>query len=401
MTNNTKYKQTEIGGIPENWKETTLGGTATFHYGKGLPQKARVDGGVPVFGSSGPTGYHNEALVNEPGYIIGRKGTVGTVYYSEEPFFPIDTVYYATQSDISCDFNFFYYLLKYLKLNELNSDSAVPGLNRKAAYSQKVRLPKSIAEQKQIASILSSLDDKIELNRKMNKTLEEIGKALFKHWFVDFEFPDENGKSYKSSGGKMVNSKIGEIPKGWEIKKISSLLELVKDGYRGNNKIDKIPYLPIDKIESESLGINEIASHEDAKSSLTKFKENDILFGAMRPYFFKVAIAPFDGLTRTTCFVLRPKDHNYLSFLLFYIFRQKFIDTATTRSQGSTIPYAKWSGSLSDLPIPTPPLLLVMSFNEIISSQIEKIKFSYFNSQALQSLRDSLLPRLMSGRLRV
>lgn len=116
--------------IPKNWQITTLGGTAKLNYGKGLPETVRSEGGVPVYGSSGISGYHSDALVKEEGYIIGRKGTVGAVYYSPKPFYPIDTVYYTTKSDIKCNFKFLYFLLKNLKLNKLNSDSAVPGLNR-------------------------------------------------------------------------------------------------------------------------------------------------------------------------------------------------------------------------------------------------------------------------------
>ena len=177
----------------------------------------RLSGDIPVYGSSGITGLHNKAFVNEEGYIIGRKGTVGSIYYSPLPFFPIDTVYYLTRNDIQSDFNYFYYLLKTLGLDKLNFDSAVPGLNREMAYSLPIIIPEDKEEQRAIARVLSSFDDKIELLREQNKTLEATAQAIFKEWFVKFNFPNDEGKPYKDSGGKMVNSEFGEIPEGWKV----------------------------------------------------------------------------------------------------------------------------------------------------------------------------------------
>ena len=106
----------------------------------------------------------------------------------------------------------------------MNSHAAVPGLNREDVYSLKKAIP-LLYEQKAIAKILSDLDEKIEVNRKINEILEELGQTLFKRWFVDFEFPDEKGKPYRSSGGEMTESELGEIPKEWEIKTLSDISE--------------------------------------------------------------------------------------------------------------------------------------------------------------------------------
>src|SRR3989344_1853135 len=200
-TTNTQLKE---------WWETTLGQIVVFHYGKGLTADVRQEGRVPVYGSSGVTGYHNESLVKEVGYIIGRKGTVGSIYFSDQPFYPIDTVYYLTKKDIQCDFRFFFYLLQTLGLDRLNFDSAVPGLSRETAYSLAIKIPKSDIEQKSIAAVLSSLDDKIELLRRQNETLEQIAQAIFNEWFVK-----------KAEGGK--------LPEGWRVGVLGDVLD-VKGG---------------------------------------------------------------------------------------------------------------------------------------------------------------------------
>jgi len=176
----------------DGWELRKLDNEIELCYGKSLPEKDRVHGNFPVFGSNGIIGYHNEYLVDGPGIIIGRKGSVGEVVYSEKNFWPIDTTYFVKLKR-GGDIRFWYYFLKTQKLSRMNTHSAVPGLNRNQVYDLKACIP-PISEQKSIASILSSLDDKIELNHRMNKTLESIAQAIFKHWFIDFEFPNEEGK---------------------------------------------------------------------------------------------------------------------------------------------------------------------------------------------------------------
>jgi type I restriction enzyme S subunit len=188
MTQKQVFKETEIGNTPENWKERKIGDCIELIYGKGLPERQRKKGNIPVFGSNGIVGFHNEAIVKSPGIIIGRKGSVGEITFSKLDFWPIDTTYYV-QTKQGNDIGFWYYFLKTLGLNQMNTHSAVPGLNRDNVY-EIVRTIPNFIEQRTIASILGSLDDKIALNRSMNSTLEAIGQALFRRWFVDFEFPD-------------------------------------------------------------------------------------------------------------------------------------------------------------------------------------------------------------------
>ena len=184
---------TELGNaaVPErpnrkdDWRQVSLGDFAPFSYGKSLPVRRRNPSGrVPVVGSGGIVGYHDSALTDGPAIIIGRKGTVGAVHYTNGPSWPIDTTFYVTGDDAEL-VRFKYYALKTLGLDQMNSDSAVPGLNRNAAHARELLVPDE-SEQRRIARILGTLDDKIELNRRMNGTLEEMARALFKSWFVDF-----------------------------------------------------------------------------------------------------------------------------------------------------------------------------------------------------------------------
>jgi type I restriction enzyme S subunit len=155
--------------MKSGWKEVRLGDVVTLNYGKALISANRIDGTIPVYSSAGITGYHNNPLVSSEGIIVGRKGTVGTVYYSPKPFFCIDTAYYILPSE-NYSLKYMYYRIRSLGLENFNEDSAVPGLNRDTAYSQIFLLP-SLPEQQFIAAILSCLDNRIENNMKINHHL--------------------------------------------------------------------------------------------------------------------------------------------------------------------------------------------------------------------------------------
>jgi type I restriction enzyme S subunit len=379
----TKFKQTEIGEIPEEREVVSLGQIVKLHYGKSLPERSRVDGNVPVYGSSGKTGFHNEPLVNEPGYIIGRKGTIGSIYYSKQPFYPIDTTYFVTKSDVKCDFKFFYYLLKTLDLDKLNSDSAVPGLNRDRAYSQKFSLPKSTEEQQQIASILSSLDDKIELNRRMNKTLEEIGKALFKRWFVDFEFPNENGEPYKSSGGEMVESELGMIPKGWKITRLGNIIEIAS-GKRPDDKSDiKTEYyhIPI-------IGASGIMGY----TSKVLFYKRIICIGRVGTLGIVQKIN-YPCWVSDNSLVIKADNYEFVYHMLSSI-------DFSVYNVGSTQPLITQS-SIKEILVPIPSQEVLQRFEETVAKMRLQIESNYKEILTLAEIRDLLLPRLMSGKIRV
>lgn len=166
------------------WIKCAVGDIVTLHYGKGLPASKRVRGNIPVYSSAGLTGYHDKALVDSEGLVIGRKGTIGKVYKSEKPFFAIDTAYYIKPNDKKYSLNFMFYFFQQLGLEDLNEDSAVPGLNRNTVYSQKISFP-SLEEQKAIAEVLSSLDDKIDLFHRQNETLSALAETIFRQWFVE------------------------------------------------------------------------------------------------------------------------------------------------------------------------------------------------------------------------
>ena len=170
----------------KNWQSITLGDFVTLQRGHDLPETERKPGKVPVLGSFGVTGYHNEAKAKGPGVTVGRSGaSFGVVSYSPIDYWPLNTALYVTDFHGN-DESFAYYFLTSIDFTPYNSGSAQPSLNRNYIHPMPVKIPPR-PEQSAIAHILGSLDDKIELNRQMNATLEAIARAIFKSWFVDFD----------------------------------------------------------------------------------------------------------------------------------------------------------------------------------------------------------------------
>ena len=185
--------------MPEGWKTYKLCDVAEIKYGK--DHKHISKGNIPVYGSGGIMRYGNKALYDKESILIPRKGTLSNLFYVNQPFWSVDTMFY-TKIKSEVDGKYLFYLIKTLDLAGMNVGSAVPSLTTDLLNKIKISLP-TLSEQSRIASILSSLDDKIELNLQMNKTLESIAQAIFKEWFIDFRFPGFDGEF------------VDGLPRGW------------------------------------------------------------------------------------------------------------------------------------------------------------------------------------------
>ena len=240
----------------------------------------------------------------------------------------------------------------------------------------------SLGKQEQIAKILLSLDDKIELNNAINHNLQQQARAIYREWFVDF-IPND-----------------GIMPIDWKMGRLKDILRLKRNAIKVGDE-PWLPYLPIDVIPMNSFALSEVRPNAEAQSSLITFDTDDIVIGAMRVYFHRVVLAPCRGITRTTCFVLAPYDSDYFAFGLLCCDQDTTIDYAQTTSKGSTMPYAVWDGGLGDMEIVIPPRAVAQKFNDIVKPMLRQIKASYFENFNLRNMRDALLPKLMNGEIDV
>jgi len=333
--------------------------------------------------------------LNNTTLLVSINGTLGNVatYNGEKIILGKSACYFNVSENVDKNFIKYIIISDFFKeyIQGYSTGTTIKNIGLKQMRNFKFFLP-PLQEQKAIAATLSCLDDKIELNNRMNQTLEEMAQAIFKSWFVDFEpFQD----------GEFVDSELGRIPKGWRVGELGEFLENIKASVKANPNINGVPYVPIDTISKYSLGLRDFKSGKEAKSSLISFLKDDILIGAMRVYFHKVAIAPFDGITRTTCFVLRSKQSFFLSYSLLLCNTDDLIEYANKTSKGSTMPYAIWKGGIQQYKIVIPTNDVLQKFHYLLYPVLVKIRDGLFENQKLKQLRNTLLPKLMSGEVRV
>ena len=302
------------------------------------------------------------------------------------------------------DPNFVYYLAISQRIREIAIQSMVGTSGRQRAQADVIanyetKLP-PLPEQKVIARILSSLDDKIELNNRMNKTLEEIAQTLFKRWFVDFEFPDVNGNPYRSSGGKMVDSELWMIPEGWNVGTVKDVIVPKRKAYNPSITLSEANYIGLEHMPRKSIALTDWGNSSDITSTKSCFDKGDILFGKLRPYFHKVGVAPISGICSTDILVLNSKGIDSFGFAVCLASSDAFVSFADMASEGTKMPRAKWS-HMETYSHVIPPNTLLRVFNEIVKPALEIIISNIHTSRTLAILRDTLLPKLMSGEIRV
>jgi len=250
-----------------------------------------------------------------------------------------------------------------------------------------------------IAGILSAYDELMENSQRRIRLLEAMARALYREWFVHFRIPAEVLTKAGASRIKLVASPLGPIPHGWKVKKLGDVVTYNRRATKPGSHLEDRRYVPIDCLPSKSLALLEAEPIEEAQSSLQLFEKGDILFGAMRAYFHKVAVAPFNGVTRTTCFVFKPTQPEWKAFATMTVFEEATVAYANSHSQGATIPYAVWDGSLSEMPLVLPPDDLLRQFEKVVAPMLAHISQSFFTLNNLRRTRDLLLPRLLSGQV--
>ncbi|WP_075793719.1 restriction endonuclease subunit S [Massilia putida] len=290
------------------------------------------------------------------------------------------------------------------------SGSVVSHIRVGDCFKFKLALP-PLRIQREIANLLGALDDRITLLRETNATLEAIAQALFKSWFVDFDPVRAKMEGCAPEGmdeataalfpDNFEESEFGAVPRGWRVGALGDILKLRNERVQPSELTASLPYVPIENISTKSPFLQEYKSGQEANSSLVLFKKGDVLFGAMRPYFHKVCSAPFDGVTRTTVFTLMPVNPSVAAFALFQAYQDGTVEYATQHSEGSTIPYAKWRNSMELMPITMPPESLQIAYSKVVTSFVERANLNILQAQKLATLRDTLLPRLISGQLRI
>ena len=386
-------ERVELEWVKSGWEETTLGEFSPFLYGKSLPENIRREGNIPVVSSSGVTGRHDTALVQTKGIVIGRKGTVGKITRIQEPFWPIDTAFYIADEPKKKDLNFTYYLIQTLGLQHMNSDSAVPGLNRNNAHACTIHVP-PLPKQKTIAEILGALDDKIDLNQRMCKTLESMAQALFKSWFVDFDPVHAKMRGEQPYGmdaetgaffpDKLVESELGLIPEGWVVDELGNYVNfLYGKPLKEENRVTG-PY-PV-------YGSNGIIGYHH------EFLVNDsgIIIGRKgNPGVVKLSTQGFYAIDTT--FYVETTERLPSIFFWYHSLLQLELPRL---SSDSAVPGLNRKSAYKCRVI-IPCKQAVLQFHEFAGTIYEKIRSYESETKILVELRDYLLPKLVLGEVKL
>jgi type I restriction enzyme S subunit len=391
------------------WRDITLGDFVSLQRGHDLTEPERRAGRVPVLGSAGPSGFHDTALSKGPGIVIGRSGaSFGKVHYSREDYWPHNTGLYVTDFKGN-DPLFAFYFLKALDFDRFNSGSAQPSLNRNFIYPIPIRVPNP-PEQKAIAAVLGALDDKIELNRRMNATLQAMARALFQSWFVDFDPVRAKLDGRKPAGlddataslfpDLLEESTLGHIPKGWTAGQLGDIGTNSRRSVQPSDIALNTPYIALEHMPRRCIALGDWDDSADVASGKSAFKKGEILFGKLRPYFHKVGVAPFDGVCSTDILVLAPKSPEWFGFLLGHASSDELIQFTDLASTGTKMPRTNWS-DISSFKVALPPKPIAAAFTRNMQPLIDRIHANLHQSRTLATLRDTLLPKLLSGELSV
>ncbi|WP_268818493.1 restriction endonuclease subunit S [Paenibacillus alkaliterrae] len=227
-----------------------------------------------------------------------------------------------------------------------------------------------------------------------------MAQALFKGWFVDFEFPNENDEPYKSSGGEFEESELGLIPKGWKIGSIGDIARHRKDTIKPQDIPSGTVYVGLEHVPRKKLSLDSFGISDDLESNKTCFRKGDILFGKLRPYFHKVSITPFSGVCSTDIIALKATEDLYYGYLVSHLFSERLVDFVTQCSNGTKMPRTNWN-DISRYQIVIPIADVANQFTKIFKGLVNKMQNNTFENQQLSQIRDTLLPKLISGEIRV
>ncbi len=378
----------------------------------GKDHKTLSNGNYPVYGSGGIIRYGDKYLYDKPSILLPRKGSLTNIQFVDVPFWTVDTTYYTEVKTNIVDPYFLYRYLTLLNLESLDSGTGVPSMTFDSYYNIIVELP-DLTVQKHIAKVLTDIDSKISLNKKINKELEAMAKELYDYWFVQFDFPCENGNPYKSSDGKMTFNPIlkREIPEGWNVKSIndfctsyrgvsydkSDLLDGPNEGIlvlRGNNidgntlvYDDNVAYVPpsfVDpeqKIKKHDIIMTMSSGSKEHVGKCTMFQsDSEHTYGAFMTKFTPNPECPF--------FAYRSMLSDFFKAKIKYICGGTGINNLTNQT-------------FDEILFSFPPKDVLEAFEKILTPIYEKVGKNNEEILKLTALRDELLPMLMNGQVSV
>ena len=312
------------------------------------------------------------------------------------------------------DQGFLFYLVGSLAFTahvlSIQTGTAVPHISGGQIAEFKFLLP-PLPEQRAIAGVLGSLDDKIEQNRRTAAAVERLARATFRAWFVDFApvrakaagrpaYPGLPPAAFAALPTVFADSPLGPIPAGWEAGTMGDVGKQRREAVSGGELVQDDAYIGLEHLPRRSIMLNEWESAAKVTSNKSRFRKGDVLFGKLRPYFHKVGPAPVDGVCSTDIVVVHPKHPRWAAWLLLLLFSDDFVSHTDQTSAGTKMPRTNWK-DMAGYGVAVPPDDVVEAFEATVGPMLGWIQAAIHESRHLAALRDYLLPRLLSGAVRV
>ena len=363
-------------------------------------------GDIPLYGSGGLMSHVNEALYSGEAILLPRKGTLSNIMYVNESFWTVDTMYYAVVNDKLADAFYLYSYLSQLDLSNLDSGSTLPSMTKSAYESIVVKLP-DLKIQKAVATILFNIRKKLEINNQINQELEAMAKTLYDYWFVQFDFPDQNGNPYKSSGGKMVYHPElkREIPEGWGVAKVEDIAQTGSGGTPKSTNVSyysngEIPWINSGELEQTVItSTSNFITEEGLNNSSAKiFPSGTILVAMYGATAGKVSFLTFEASTNQAICAIMLKDirmryylKNVIEDLYQYLVK---LSTGSARDNLS-------QDMIKNIKVVIPSNDILDRYYDFSNNIIKEITKKQQENEQLTQLRDWLLPMLMNGQVKV
>jgi type I restriction enzyme S subunit len=296
------------------------------------------------------------------------------------------------------------------ELRSRSTGTTVLGIKQRELRRIDLPLP-PLPEQRSIAGMLGSLDDKIELNRRMNHALESMARTIFETWFISFEpvkakiagaveFPGMPQEVFNKLPDQWAETKIGPVPMGWNVGSLGEVMEHPRRPADPSSMDPLTPYIGLEHMPKKSIALWDWGTVGNVTSNKHQFERGELLFGKLRPYFHKVGIAPIDGVCSTDVVVIRPHTREWFGFVLGHISSDAFVAYTSAASTGTKMPRTNWK-DMSRFAVALPPVDLANTFSTIVEPNALRILAAVHESRVLAALRNALLPKLTSGELRV
>jgi type I restriction enzyme, S subunit len=327
--------------------------------------------------------------------ILTREAPLGDVgrLTSDEPVFLGQRLFHYRANPTVLDAKFLAYVLQSKQVQGWIKGAGLGATVQHAKVADFLRIPIPIPPmetQRQIGEILSAYDDLIENNRRRIVLLEEAARQLYKEWFIRLRFPGH-------ARAKMVDG----VPEGWERCELGTVVNVIKETASPKDLDPDTPYIGLEHLPRRSITLSDWEGAEKVESGKFRFKEADIIFGRIRPYFHKVGFAINDGITSSDAMVIRPKLAEHWSMVLSELSSDRFVSLASqTVKEGSKMPRANWD-VLKKQALLLPPKIILDSFSTHVQAITLQTKALSLTNKNLARARDLLLPKLMSGNLAV